>query len=236
LSVNKRDRRRTAGAAHYGEMARLGKALASPVRLRLLDLLRQGSRTVEDLAAEAGVSVANSSRHLQQMRAARLVDFDREGRHVRYRLAGEGVSHAFGVLRGLAEALLPEVDRLRLELQVLAQDEREELLARIRRGELTLLDVRPLGEYLEGHLPGARSIPLAELPARLGELPHGREVVAYCRGPYCPFASEAVEILAAAGFRAHHLDLDVPTLRDRGFPVETGSPPAERRTPLRRTR
>jgi rhodanese-related sulfurtransferase/DNA-binding transcriptional ArsR family regulator len=240
---------RRAALAHYGEVARLGKVLASPVRLQLLDLLRQGSRSVEDLAAAAGVTVANSSRHLQQMRAARVVTTSREGRHVRYRIADEGVSRAFGVLRGLAETLLPEMDRLRHELGTLEPAEREALLARIRRGDVTLLDVRPEEEYRQAHLPGARSIPLPELPRRLGEVARDREVVAYCRGPFCPLAREAVEVLVAAGYRARHLDLGVPDLRERGLPVESGADaaathdaaggrrgagPIRRRTPNRR--
>ena len=206
---------------HYGELARIGKVLASPVRLQLLDLLRQGPLNVEALAEAAGVSVANASQHLQQMRSARLVATERRGQQVEYRLADESVSFLFGALRELAEALLPELDRLRRELHALSPEEREELLSRIRRGEVTLLDVRPAHEYRAGHLPGARSIPLAELSSRLDELPRDREVVAYCRGPYCPLASEAVAVLAAAGYRARHLDLGVPELRRR-FRVITG--------------
>jgi rhodanese-related sulfurtransferase/DNA-binding transcriptional ArsR family regulator len=239
LNVIANESRRLAAVAHYDELARLGKAFASPVRLRLLDLLRQGPRSVEDLADEADLTVANASRHLQQMRAARIVGSERAGRHIRYRLAGDDVARAFGALRGLAELLLPELDRLRRELGVLDPAEREPLLERIRRGEVTLLDVRPADEYRAGHLPGARSIPFDELSARLGEIPRGREVVAYCRGPYCPMAAEAVELLAAAGFRARHLDLGVPELRARGFEVATGPAgpamrPALPRTPTRR--
>jgi rhodanese-related sulfurtransferase/DNA-binding transcriptional ArsR family regulator len=213
---------RRAARAHYGELARIGRALSSPARLQILDLLRQGDRHVEELAEAAGLTVANSSRHLQQMRAARLVDAERDGRHVRYRLATADVSRVFGALRGLAEAVLPEMDRLRRELSALGEAERETLLGRVERGEVTLLDVRPAAEYRHGHLPGARSVPLGELPARLGEVPRGREVVAYCRGPYCTLAAEAVRILAAAGFRASHLDLGAPDLRDRGGRVEAG--------------
>jgi len=216
---------RRAARAHYGELARIGRALSSPARLQILDLLRQGDRHVEDLAEAAGLTVANSSRHLQQMRAARLVDAEREGRHVRYRLATADVSRVFGVLRGLAETVLPEMDRLRRELSALGEGEREALLGRVARGEVTLLDVRPAEEYRHGHLPGARSVPLAELPARLAEVPRDRLVVAYCRGPYCPLAAEAVRILAAAGFRASHLDLGAADLRDRGGRVEAGDAP-----------
>ena len=201
--------------AHYDELARIGKALSSPVRLRLLDLLRQGSRNVDELAVAADVTVANSSRHLQQMRSARLVRAEREGKHVRYRIADEQVSRAFGLLRGLAESILPEMELLRREMGALDAGERDELLGRILRDEVTLVDTRPVEEYRAGHLPGARSIPLEELPERVGEIPRGREVVAYCRGPYCPMASQAVAILSAAGFRARHLDLGVPDLPTR---------------------
>jgi rhodanese-related sulfurtransferase/DNA-binding transcriptional ArsR family regulator len=229
---------RRAALAHYDELARIGKVLASPVRLRLLDLLRQGSRNVESLAEAAGVSVANSSQHLQQMRAARLVEADKQGQHVEYRLASEGVSHVFGALRDLAEAVLPEMDRLRRDLGALADGERQALLARIRSGEVTLLDVRPAEEYRAGHLPGARSIPLPELRARLGEIPRGREVVAYCRGPYCDMASEAAAVLRTAGYHASHLDLGAPDLRARGVrlsavpavPVPGGAVRPARRT------
>jgi rhodanese-related sulfurtransferase/DNA-binding transcriptional ArsR family regulator len=221
--------------SHYGELARIGKVLSSPVRLQLLDLLRQGSRNVESLAEAAGVSVANSSQHLQQMRSARLVAAERQGQRVEYRLADQGVSEVFGALRGLAEALLPEMDRLRRELSVQEPEAREELLSRIRRGEAMLLDVRPAEEYRAGHLPGARCIPLPELGARLHELPRDREVVAYCRGPYCPMASEAVALLMEAGYRARHLDLGVPDLRARRIPIASGdegpAPLPPRRSP-----
>jgi len=225
--------RRAAALAHYDELARIGKALASPVRLRMLDLLRQGARTVEALAGAAGVSVANSSQHLQAMRAARIVRAERRGQFVEYRLAGEDVSRTFSALRDLAEQLLPEVEILRRELGGLAPAERDELLARIRRGEMTLVDVRPVEEYRAGHLPGAHSIPLGELGRRLDELPRDREVLAYCRGPFCTLAAEAVTLLAAKGFRARHLDLGIPDLRGRRFPVATGEPPAARPAPAR---
>jgi rhodanese-related sulfurtransferase/DNA-binding transcriptional ArsR family regulator len=226
----------SAAVGHYDELARLGKALASPVRLRMLDLLRQGARTVEALADAAGVSVANASRHLQAMRAARIVTGARQGQFVEYRVADEGVSRAYGVLRELAEQLLPELERLRRELGGLAPAERDELLRRIRRGDVTLVDVRPAEEYRAGHLPGAHSIPLGELRGRLGELPRDREVVAYCRGPYCTLAADAVALLASAGFRARHLDLGVPDLRVRRFPVVAGEPPPRPARPRRSSR
>lgn len=203
---------RALARAHYGEVARLGKALGSPTRLQLLDLLRQGARTVESLAEAAGISVANSSQHLQQMRSARLVSAERKGKHVEYRLADAHVSAAYGSLRSLAERLLPELQQLRRALGGLDPVEREAILALVRSGAVTLLDVRPATEYEAGHLPGARSVPWPELRARIAELPRDREVVAYCRGPYCPMAAEAAAVLRAAGFRARHLDLGVPDL------------------------
>jgi len=204
---------RRAALEHYEVLSQLGKSLSSPVRLRILDLLRQGACHVEGIAEATGQSVANSSQHLQQLRAARLVAKARCGTRVEYRLADEGVSSLFGEVRGLAERLLPEMDRLRRELGALEPQERESLLARIRRHEVTLLDVRPAAEYAAAHLPGALSIPLPELPGRIGEIPRDKEVVAYCRGRYCPMAREAVEVLSAAGVAARHLDLGVPDLR-----------------------
>ena len=219
------DHRRRRALAHYEELARIGKVLASPVRLRLLDLLRQGSRNVDELAEAAGATVANSSRHLQQMRSARLVQAERQGKNVRYRIADESVSAAYGLLRGLAESILPEMDVLRRELGALEAGEREDLLGRIARSEVTLVDTRPVEEFRAGHLPGARSMPLEELPGRVHEIPREREVVAYCRGPYCPVATRAVEILCAAGYRARHLDLGIPDLRARSVPVTTSEEP-----------
>lgn len=203
---------RGSAAAHYDELARIGKALASPIRLRLLDLLRQGPRSVEVLADRAGVSVANASQHLQQLRAGRLVEGEKRGQQVIYRLADRAVSSFYGELRSLAETLLPEMDRLKLELVVADQAERVALLAKVRAGSVTLIDVRPAEEFHAGHLRGALSLPLEELPRRLPELPKGREVIAYCRGPYCSLAVQAVKVLADAGFRAQHLDLGPPDL------------------------
>lgn len=224
---------RAAALQHYGEIARIGRALASPARLRLLDLLRQGARTVDALALEAGLSVANSSQHLQLMRRARLVEADREGQHVKYRLADDGVSRVFTAVRELAESLLPEMDRLRRTLDAHSTEEHDALVERVRRGQVTLLDVRPAEEYGAGHVHGARSIPLAELPARLGELPRDREVVAYCRGPYCSMAIEAVAVLRSSGFRACHLDLGIPELRARRLRISRGEDAASQRAPAR---
>lgn len=198
---------RASALAHYEELARLGKVAASPVRLQLIDLLRQGPRSVELLAERSGVSVANVSQHLQQMRAAHLVSCEKQGQHVVYRLSSEEVGQFFLCLRKLGESLLPELDRLKGALQVHAAPERAAVLKKIEAGRATLLDVRPLEEWEAGHLPGAVHIPLAELPRRLNELPKKPEVVAYCRGPFCPMAITAVGVLRDAGFRADHLDL-----------------------------
>ncbi len=222
MIANSFESNESSARAHYGELARIGKVLASPVRLHLVDLLRQGPRSVEALAEAAGASVANTSQHLQLLRSAKLVAAERRGQRIEYRLADEDVSRVFDALRRLAEALLPEMDRLRRELRVLDPAERERLLTRVRRGAVTLLDVRPADEYRAGHLPGAHSIPLGVLRTRLFEIPRDREVVAYCRGPYCPLAVEAVAILEAAGYQARHLDLGVPELRARRFRIVSG--------------
>jgi rhodanese-related sulfurtransferase len=221
---------RSAAQSHYVELARVAKALASPVRLKLLDLLRQGSRTVDALAEAAGVSVANSSQHLQHMRRAKVVTAERQGQFVKYRLADEAVSRVFASVRELAATLLPEMDALRRELEALDPEEREALLDRIRRGLVTLLDVRPAEEYRAGHLPGALSVPLSEIPGRLRDLPRDREIVAYCRGPYCSMALEAVSLLRSSGYRARHLDLGIPELRAQRFRISAGDE-APRRAP-----
>ncbi len=228
---------RAAALSHYGEIARISQALASPVRLRLLDILRQGGRTVDGIAHAADVSVANASQHLQRLRRARLVAAERQGQFVTYRLADEAVSGVFAALRRLAEALLPEMDRLRRDLDGLGPEERDGLLRQVRRAEVTLLDVRPDEEYRAGHLPGALSIPLPELPRRARELPRDREVVAYCRGPYCSMAVEAVSVLRSCGYRACHLDLGIPELRERRFRIVSGDDaPGRPSRPPRRPR
>lgn len=211
----------------YEQFARLGKAVSAPKRLELLDLLCQGPRTVEALAEQAALSVANASHHLQVLRAARLVDAEKKGLYVEYRLADDEVCRFFVALRGLAEARLAEVDRVtreyleeRGEMEAV---ETVELLRRVRSGEVTVLDVRPAEEYVAGHLPGALSIPVGELKARLKEVPKGREVVAYCRGPYCVMALDAVDVLRKKGFIAHRLEQGVADWRARGWRVERGA-------------
>jgi len=222
----------------YTLQAQTGKAVASPRRLELLDLLAQGPRTVETLARETAQTIANTSQHLQVLRGAHLVEADKRGLYVTYRLAGEEVSRFCLALRHLAESRTEELKRAaqgfleaRGQLEPIDQ---EALLARIRRGEVTLLDVRPGEEYHAGHIPGALSVPLAELERRLSELPRRREVVAYCRGPYCVLAIEAVARLRARGYRASRLEAGVPDWRARGYPVETSIGPGHPRRRGRR--
>lgn len=210
--------------AIYEQFARLGKAISAPKRLELLDLLCQGPRTVEALAEQATISVANASQHLQVLRAARLVDSEKKGNYVEYSLADEEVCRFFFALRGLAEARLAEVDQVTRayfeERAGMDAVQGHELLRRVKAGEVTVLDVRPREEYRAGHIPGALSIPVGELKARLKELPKDREVVAYCRGPYCVMAVEAVELLRKKGFKAHRMEQGVVDWRARGWRVE----------------
>ena len=211
--------------AIYEQFARIGKAIAAPKRLELLDLLSQGPRTVEALAAEAGASVANTSQHLQVLRAARLVLPEKQGVRVEYRLASDEVSRFFVTMRALAESRLAEVELVTRQFfeqrGLMEAVEVDELLRRVRSGEVTVLDVRPVAEYLAGHVPGAISIPLSELQSRLTQLPKGREIIAYCRGPYCVMALEAVDLLRVNGFKAHRITQGVVEWRARGWPIES---------------
>lgn len=218
--------------AIYEQLGRIGKALGSPRRLELLDLLCQGPRTVDTLAHEAGQSLANTSQHLQVLRSARLVEAERHGLFVTYRLADERVCELFMELRALAESRLAEIRTVTREFmegrgEMLAVD-REALVSKIRTGEVTLLDVRPSEEYQAGHLPGAISVPLADLERRLARLPRGREVVAYCRGPYCVLAVQAVELLRQRGFQATRMEEGVPDWRARGLPIEVSTDTSSR--------
>ncbi|MCC6223998.1 MAG: metalloregulator ArsR/SmtB family transcription factor [Thermoleophilia bacterium] len=216
-----------AGAELFEQLARIGKAVASPRRIELLDLLCQGERSVEALARTSRMSVTNTSQHLQALREARLVETRRDGVRIHYRLADDDVCRFFVALRDLARARLAEVERI-LAGYLLEEGEfepvgRDELLERARGSDLLVLDVRPAEEYEAGHIPGAISIPLAELETRLGELPPRTEVVAYCRGPLCLLAPRAVELLRARGFRARRLEDGLPEWRLAGLPVATGT-------------
>ena len=210
----------------YGQFARIGKALSSPHRLELLELLAQGERTVDSLASEIGLSLANASQHLQTLRQASLVESRKHGLNVYYRLADPVVADVSRAVRTIAEHRLAELDRLvrdhfkdRSSAQAVSM---EELLRRARSREIVVLDTRPASEYIAGHITGAISVPVEELQRRLRQLPKNREYVAYCRGPYCVYADHAVELLRSKGRRAQRLLEGFPEWRAAGFPVQTG--------------
>lgn len=208
--------------ALFPQLAVIGKALASPQRLMLVDLLCQGPRSVEGLAEQSGMSIANTSQHLQLLKGAMLVDSERQGQRIVYRLATDDVASFYVAFRNLAASRLAELDRVMRDLvRPHGPADTEGILTRIQRGVVTLLDVRPSEEFEAGHLPGALSIPVTELPKRLREIPRNRDVVAYCRGPFCTMAEEAVEFLRHHGVNAVALDLGIVELRKR-FRIETG--------------
>jgi rhodanese-related sulfurtransferase len=206
--------------ALYAEVARIGKAVGNATRLELLELLSQRPWTVEALAREVGEGIANISHHLQVLRRNRLVEAERDGHFVTYRLADPEVGTFFAALRELAQSRLAQIERISRDFLArrggFEAVDPETLADRVRTGEVILLDVRPEEEYRAGHLPGAVSLPLLQLEARLAELPADREVVAYCRGPYCLMSLDAVELLRARGFRAGRLAEGVLEWRGRG--------------------
>jgi rhodanese-related sulfurtransferase/DNA-binding transcriptional ArsR family regulator len=212
--------------AIYEQIARIGQATASPSRLELLDLLSQGPRTVEALAKQTGQSVATTSHHLQVLRRARLVDGEKAGLYVTYRLADPQVGDFLLELRQLAESRLAEVQQVTrqyLEQRgALEPVDNEELVRRVRAGDVTVIDVGPREEYVAGHIPGAISVPLADLPKRLRDLRKRRDIVAYCRGPYCVMSLDAVDLLRRKGFRAQRLEHGVVEWRAQGWRVDTG--------------
>lgn len=209
----------------YAQVARMGKAISSPKRLELIEILCQGEKTVEQLAADAQISVKLASAHLKELRQAQLVEARRDGKYVHYRVASHAVGDFWVALRTLAEDRLVE---LQLALAQLAEhsDELsplapEELLARAARGEVVVIDVRPREEYDTGHLPHAQSMPLDELRARIRELPRRKPVVAYCRGPFCLWGKEALALLRDEGLRASRLQAGVAEWRAAGLPLVT---------------
>jgi len=213
--------------ALYGEFALVARALGSPHRLEMLEHLAQGERGVEALAERVGLTVANASQHLQHLRRAGLVMSRREGKFVLYRLADDSVLDLMAALSDVAESNLAEVDRIRRAYFDARDDmepvSREELLARMRDGLVTVLDVRPADEFATGHLPGAVNVPLGELEQRLSDLDPEQEIVAYCRGPWCVLSFEAVAALRARGFKVRRLEDGWPEWRAAGLPREAQS-------------
>lgn len=211
--------------AIYEILAELAQAIGHAHRLELLEHLAQGERSVEQLSVRANLTFANTSRHLQILRRARLVETERRGKHVLYRLAGDAeVVALIQALGRLGERNMAEVGRVMTDYfhtrDALEPVSREELVSRLRDGLVTVLDVRPADEFAVGHLPGALNFQLADLEQRLGELPADREVIAYCRGPYCVLSFEAAALLRARGYSVRRLEDGFPEWRAAGLPVE----------------
>ena len=208
----------------FQQLARIGTALSSGTRLEFLELLAQGEHSVDQLATMTGVTVANTSQHLQRLRQAGLVAGRKEGQYVFYQLTGDTVVGLLEALGKVGEVHLAEVERI-VRLYMTAKDDLEpvpamELLDRARKGLVTVLDVRPPEEFAAGHLPGAVNIPIHELESRLGELPKRKEIVAYCRGPYCLMSYDAVHLLRNRGVKARRLEAGLPEWRRAGLPIE----------------
>lgn len=217
-------RNRTVKDLLYEQVARIGKAIGSPKRLELLEVLAQGEKTVEALATDLDIDMRLASAHLKALREARLVVARRAGKYMIYRLSSDDVAGLWVTLREVAEAHLIE---LRVALEKICTDPhrlvslgRAELLAQARRGDIVVIDVRPQAEYQTAHLPCARSMPLAEIEQRIDELPCDREIVAYCRGPFCLMSEEALQLLARRGFRVRKLSDGVSEWQAAGLPLE----------------
>ena len=212
--------------ALYFQFARIGHALSSPKRIELLDLLSQGEKTVETLAEDANTPVKNTSAHLRVLRQARLVETRKDGTYVFYRLADEHVEGFLRAFQALSQQRLAEVEHV-TNLFLHRHDELQpvtlaELRRRLRNGEATVIDVRPRSEYEAGHLPGAVSVPVAELKKRMKEFAKAREIIAYCRGPYCVYSLDAVTLLRKNGYRARRAEGGLPEWRLAGLPVASG--------------
>jgi rhodanese-related sulfurtransferase len=211
----------------YAQFARIGHAVSSPKRLEMLDLLSQGEKTVEQLAAQSETPIKNTSAHLRALRQARLVDTRRDGTYVYYRVGDETVIRLLQSLQELGRVRLAEVE-LVASLYLVSRDELDavglkDLRRLVRAGAVTLIDVRPRDEFEAGHIPGAISLPVPELRKRLGEIPKAREVIAYCRGPYCVYSLEAVTLLRKHGYRARRAEQGLPEWRTKGFDVVAGA-------------
>ena len=225
--LDKDSSRRAAKKSLFDGFGAVAQALASGRRMEILDVLDQGPRSVEELASEIGQSVANTSHHLRTMARAGLLESDRQGTRILYRVASPKVTELWRALRDVASEQVAGIDRLARGylgesdgLEAVSQDE---LLRRLRRKDVVVLDVRPAPEYAVGHIAGARSIPIGELPRRLKDVPKKSQVIAYCRGPYCVFADDAVRTLRRRGYRAVRLEDGFPEWRDAGLPVEVGA-------------
>jgi rhodanese-related sulfurtransferase/DNA-binding MarR family transcriptional regulator len=210
----------------YTQFARIGHAVGSPTRIELLDLLSQGEKTVEQLAEQSNTSIKNTSAHLRILRQARLVETRRDGTYVYYRLAGVDVFRFLRELQTVARSRLAEVEGI-ARTYIDGRDDLEpvsfkDLRRRMRDGDITLIDVRPEGEYQAGHIPGALSIPIARLKRRLADIPRNREVVAYCRGPYCVYSVEAVGILRSHGYQARRAEEGLPDWQASGLLIAVG--------------
>lgn len=211
----------------FTQFARIGRAIASASRLELLDLLMQGEKSVETLSRQTGLAITNTSNHLKELRAASLVTTRRDGPRIFYRVADPSVQQLIRLLQEVAHRQLAEVGQVLRDYIERPDDlepiEADDLIARLRSGDVVMLDVRPDDEYVSGHVPGAVSIPVGELERRIAELPADREIIAYCRGPYCVLAVRAVEILRARGLRARRMEEGIPDWRARGFDIEVGA-------------
>lgn len=213
----------------YEQVARIGKAVSSPKRLELMELLAQGDKTVEVLAGELSIDIKLASAHLKALREARLVESRRDGKYMVYRLSGDDVAHLWVTLRLVAEEHLIEL-QMALERMVAAPDKlaqvgRSDLLEQARRGDVIVIDVRPQEEFEAAHLPFARSMPLPEIERRLAELPIGHDIVAYCRGPFCMLSDEALKLLTAKGYRVRKILDGVAEWQAAGMPLERADMP-----------
>ncbi len=221
----------------YAHFARIGHALSSPKRIELLDLLTQGEKTVEQLAQQSATPVKNTSAHLRDLRHARLVETRRDGTYIYYRLGDEAVADFLRSFQDVGRRRLAEVEQV-ARLYLDDRDELEpvtlaELRKLLREDQVTLLDVRPRQEFEAGHIPGALSLPIPELKSRLNELPKRKEIIAYCRGPYCVYSVEAVTLLRKQGFRARRVGRGFPEWRSSGLPVALGGDARGIRSPRR---
>lgn len=211
----------------FNELARVGTALGNPKRLEIIDLLAQGGRSVEKIAFETGMSVANASKHLQVLKAGRLVEVKREGNFIVYNLASEKVTEIWHLLRDFGTERIAEIEKVirdfREGKEKLESVTIDELIDRINLEEVLLLDVRPVSEYNFGHISQALSIPIDQLAERLKELPENKEIITYCRGPFCVFADEATELLLKNNFKAKRLTEGFPDWKLKGLPVEANN-------------